>query len=248
MTRFKLLFAGLLIADLAQAQIDTINTTNHKLISNYLREGKSSYVILLEDSLGRRMGPTQIWDRAIQFSKDAKEQRLYTFNWKYYMKDTLYASYNATGYVATMAPLSHRMQVGKVLQRSVVFNGNQASVPEADRAVVRDKRFTSATLDPPAFSFPMDLEILPMLPIRNVGQEMAVAFYEPGMPASAYYKLTVQRKESLPIASGVTVDCWVLIIDYGPASATFWISRKGREVLKTKDGFRGITRYKIKLY
>lgn len=248
MTRLKLFFAALLLTGPAQAQVDSINTTNNKLIGNYLREGKSSYVILMEDSLGRRMGPTQIWDRTIQFSQDADGQKCYNFNWKYYLKDTLYANYEATGDGATMALLAHRMQVGKTLQRSVVFKGNQVSVPEADRDVVRDKRFTSATLNPPAFSFPMDLEILPMLPIRKVGQVMAVAFYEPGTPTSAYYKLIVQRKERLPIASGVPVDCWVLVMDYGPSTATFWISEKGRQILKAKDGFRGITRYKVRLY
>ncbi len=72
--------------------------------------------------------------------------------------------------------------------------------------------------------------------------------YELGTPASAYYKLIVQRKESLPTASGVMVNCWVLIIDYGPATATFWVSKKGRQVLKAQDAFRGITRYKMKLY
>lgn len=248
MTRLKLLFAALLLTGQAQAQVDSINITNNKLIGNYLREGKSSYVILIEDSLGRRRGPTQIWDRTLRFSQDANGQKRYNFNWKYYLKDTLYANYEATGNGVSMAPLSYRMQVGKTLQRSVVFNSNQVSVPEADRDLVRDKRFTSATLNPPAFSFPMDLEILPMLPIRKLGQVMAVAFYEPGTPSSDYYKLTVQRKERLPITSGVTVDCWVLVIDYGPSIGTFWISEKGREVLKAKDGFRGITRYKVKLY
>jgi hypothetical protein len=104
-------------------------------------------------------------------------------------------------------------------------------------------------MDSPAYEFPMDLEIFPLLPFRKTGQQFAIAFYEPGTAKSNYYKLTVTGKEDLALVGAQAASCWLLRIDYAPGSyATFWISDKTREVLKMKEYFRGRYRYKVRLY
>ncbi|WP_460978242.1 hypothetical protein [Spirosoma knui] len=230
------------------AQVDTINTTSHKLNLSAFKEGKQTYAVFFEDSTGKRLGSADLWDRSIRFSTNAAGQKLYQFRWDWYRKDTLIAQVAATGLTANLAPLTHNANYGKRGGRNFVFNGTTVTIPDASRRNAKDSTFR-VVMNPPAFEFPMDLEILPLLPFKKVGQQFAVAFYEPGSPASNYYKLTVEGKENLLISGNTKITCWLLKIDYGQQSyATFWIADQSREVLKMREYFRGRYRYKVKLY
>jgi hypothetical protein len=243
-----ILFVGMQQTSHAQAE-DTINTNNLKLNINAFKEGKSTYAVYFMDSAGNRMGAAQIWDRSIRFSTDAQNRKLYNFEWKWYMRDSLLGTTLATGLLPSLKPLTHKADYVKRGKSSFVFNNNVATVPDEDKKDAKDSSFR-VEVDPPAFAFPMDVEILPLLNFKNVNQKMAIAFYEPGSPKSDYYHLTVVGREDLALPAGAKVNCWLLKIDYGQQGsyAIFWISDKTREVVKMKEEFRGRFRYKVKLY
>ena len=233
----------------AQAQIDTINTANLRLNPAGFREGKRTYAVFFEDSVGNRLTTADLWDRTIRLSTSPGGQRIYQFDWQWYQKDSLMARVTATGLLPSLAPLTHDATYTKRGNRNFVFTGNTVTIPAASRRTAKDSSF-KVVMNPPAFEFPMDLELLPLLPFKKVGQQFAIAFYEPGSLASSYYQLTVTGKEDLPIGGNAKINCWLLKIDYGlqDAYATFWISDQAREVLKMKEYFRGRYRLKVKLY
>jgi hypothetical protein len=233
----------------AQAQIDTINTASLKLNMAAFKEAKRSYAVFFEDSTGKRLTSADIWDRTIRFSKSATGQKIYEFDWTWFQKDSLLAHVTATGLLSSLAPLTHEATYTKRGNRNFVFTGNTVTIPIANRRTAKDSTF-NVVMNPPAFEFPMDLEILPLLPFKKIGREFALAFYEPGAPTSTYYRLTVTGKEELPISGTAKINCWLLKIDYGQqgAFATFWISDQSREVIKMREYFRGRYRYKVKLF
>ncbi|WP_080054839.1 hypothetical protein [Spirosoma aerolatum] len=248
----RFLLAFLLLGSLVNtvsAQIDTINTANLRLNVAAFREVKRTYAVFFEDSLGHRLSSADLWDRTIRLSATSTGQKIYQFNWQWFQKDSLLANVTTTGLFPSLAPLTHRATYTKRGNRNFVFNGTTVTIPAADQHTAKDSSFR-VIMNPPAFAFPMDLEILPLLPFKRVGQEFAIAFYEPGSPSASYYRLTVTGKEDLSIGGATTINCWLLKIDYGQQGvyATFWISDQSREVVKMREYFRGRYRYKVKIY
>jgi hypothetical protein len=232
----------------SKAQVDTINPRTLKLNAGALKEGTATYAVYFTDSIGNRMSSADIWDRTVSISTAADGKQHYNFEWTWWRKDTLQSTVWATGELASLAPLTHKANYLKSGKFSYVFNGEQVTVPEADRRTAKDSAF-NVVMDPIAFEFPMDLELFPLLPFKKTGQRFAMAFYEPGSARSNYYPLTVTAKESLALPGGQSVNCWVLKIDYGRgSSASFWITDKTREVVKMQESFRGRSRYKVRLY
>jgi len=232
----------------AAAQIDTINTDNLKLNMGAFKEGKASYAVYFEDSLGNRLTSADIWDRTIRFSTNAAGQKTYAFTWTWWRKDSLQSTVQATGLLPSLKPLTHAAEYLRRGKFFYQFNNDVVTIPAEYQKTAKDSVFR-VQLAPPAFEFPMDLEIFPLLPFKKAGQEFAIAFYEPGTAQSNYYKLTVTGKEALPLPGAQTVNCWLLRIDYAPGSyATFWITDKTREVVKMREYFRGRYRYKVRLY
>jgi hypothetical protein len=246
--KFIATFLLALLTTQGRAQVDTIHTNNLKLNTAALKEGKASYAVFFEDSLGNRLSSADIWDRSIRLSTNTDGQKLYHFEWKWYRKDSLQGTVWATGLWPSLQPLTHAADDVRRGKLSFVFDNNVVSIPAEARRTAKDSAFR-VEMNPPAFEFPMDLEIFPLLPFKKKGQQFAMAFYEPGSPRSNYYALTVTGREDLLLAGGQKLSCWVLRIDYAPGNfASFWISDKSREVIKMKEYFRGRYRYKVKLY
>ncbi|MBO0929390.1 DUF3108 domain-containing protein [Fibrella aquatilis] len=231
----------------AQAQVDTINTANLKLNMAAWRDTKASYAVFFEDSLGKRLSSADIWDRTLRRTTVAGRPQ-YQFVWDWFHRDSLMAHVTATGQWPSLAPLTHDAVYTRRGKRNFVFNNTVVTIPDSAWRTAKDSSFRVITQQA-AFEFPMDLEIFALLPFRKVGQQFAIAFYEPGSPTSAYYALRVTDRRKLPLPGQATLDCWLLRIDYRPDSyATFWISDKPREVIKMSEYFRGRYRYKVKLY
>ena len=248
MRSFIIVVLTLLVNVAGNAQVDTINTANHKLNTSIMKEGKSSYAVYFEDSLGNRISSADIWDRTIHFSTNAEGKSIYQFEWNWYKKDTLIAHVVATGDRTTLEPLTHKAEYVRRPSLSFAFANNMVSVPADAQRTAADSAF-KVLLAPPAFEFPMDLEIFPLLPFKKTGQQFAIAFYEPGTKNSDYYRLTVTGKDNLLLPGGPKVPCWVLRIDYAPGSyASFWITDQTKEVVKMQEYYKGRYRYKVKLY
>jgi hypothetical protein len=247
MKTFVITFFFLLILLDVSAQIDTINTTNIKLNLSAWRDASASYAVYLTDSTGKRLSSADIWDRSLRRVRIGGKTH-YEFSWKWYHNDSLLAHVRATGEWPSLTPLTHQASYARRGQRSFVFANNVVTIPDSARRTTQDSLFR-VRLQPAAFEFPMDLEVLPLLPFRQVGQQFAVAFYEPGSASSAYYRLRVKDRQELVLAGQAKLACWVLRIDYRPDSyATLWISEQSRQVVKMQEYYRGRYRYKVRLY
>ena len=244
----RLITLFFLLASLtASAQIDTINPTNARLQLAVWRDTSASYAVYFTDSAGRRTSSADIWDRRVRRVQTGS-QTYYAFNWQWYRRDTLMAQVRSTGAWPSLDPLTHQATYAGRGQRHYVFSDNVVRIADSARHTRQDSLF-SVRLQPVAFAFPMDLELLPMLPIRRIGQQFAVAFYEPGSPSSAYYPVQVTGRERLALPGRAKIDCWLVRIDYQPGSyATFWISERSRQVIKMREYARGRYRYKVLLY
>ena len=246
--RFAITVLSLLSFICGKAQVDTINTDNLKLNISAFAEGKSSFAVFFEDSLGNRLTSADIWDRSISISQNASGQKAFRFEWKWYRKDTLITNVVATGLMPSLKMLTHDADYKARGNFSYLFTNGVVTVPEKKQRNARDSSFR-VVLNPAGFEFPMDLEIFPLLPFKKVGQEFAIAFYEPGSAKSNYYHLTVTGREDLPMPGAARLACWMLRIDYAPGSyADFWISDKSRQVVKMREYFKGRFRYKVRLY
>jgi hypothetical protein len=229
---------------LALQPLDTITAQQQKLDIKKIVPIKHSYAVFFTDSLGNRTSSADIWDREIRLMKNTQGRDVYAFEWKWWRKDSLLL--HAQGQCAF--PSLEILEYSKAPTLAVKREGGMLNVKTQTRAKV-DTAFTMA-FDGKAFAFPMDLEFFGVLPITSVGQKFSVPFYEPGGAKYSYYTCSVVGKESLRLHEGAAVECWLFQIDYGQfgSYATFWISTATGEVLKMQEYFRGMYRYKIKLF
>jgi hypothetical protein len=232
----------------AAAQTDTIDTRRGGLLTRYLRVGKATYVVYFEDSTGARRSAGDLWDRSIEL-RDSAGMQWYRFAWQVWRRDSLWAHVVSTGSMRNLEPLAHEAEYRNRGHFAYTFRDDLVTVPLQWQRTAKDSNLR-VQVDPPGFAFPMDLELFPLLPFKKVGQEFAMAFYEPGAAKSSYYKLTVTGREDLVTPGGGKIPCWLLRIDYGRGTyATFWIAEKERVVLKMKEEYaRGRFRYKVRLY
>lgn len=154
---------------------DTINYKNGRLNSSAIKESRASYAVYFTDTNNIRKGAAHVWDRSITFTKDSRGEALYNFEWKWYMNDTLVSVVNATGFLNSMKPLTHKANYFKRGKKSYVFNDDLVTVPDADRRNKKDSLF-KLVMDPPAFEFPMDLELYGLLPFKNRGRNLWLHF------------------------------------------------------------------------
>jgi hypothetical protein len=236
------------VASIGQAQIDTVNTSSNSLNRQAFHDQQHTYAVYWEDSLGNILSTPDLWKRSLTASKSANATPIFIFEWQWFKQDSLYAHIRASGELASMKPIWHHANYFKRGKFTVAYANNEVSIPDSAQRHPRHRDF-KVVLNYPAFEFPMDMEIFALLPYKKIGQQFAMAFYEPGSKASNYYKLTVTGKEKLLLQGATTIQCWLLRIDYAPDSyATFWIADKPREVVKMKEYYQGKYRYKIKLF
>ncbi len=231
----------------AQAQVDTITTKNLKLEFSKATSIKHSYAVYFTDSLGNRTFTADIWDREISIIKD-KESPVYNFSWKWYSKDSLVLSAEGRCKFPSLEPEEYISFNKKKQKRVVRYKKNAAMVEGKSRKTQRDTTY-QVDLNLYAFAFPMDMEILPLLPFKTVGQKFVVPFYEPGALNAAYYTCEVIGKEDLKVTEETKIKCWLLKLVYTKnAYAVFWITNSSREVIKMQNPFKGGYRYKVKLF
>jgi hypothetical protein len=232
-----------LLQKILLAQIDTIIPAQQKLLTAKLSSYSANYVVYWEDENGQVLGAIDIWKRELKVNP-----KTYAFNWKWYRSDTLYANISTLGNSLTMEPLLHEADYFNKGKHTFQFRNNTVSIPDSLQITEKLKSF-KVNLNPASFAFPMDLEILALLPFQKVTQKFAIPFYEPGSKQATFYHATITAKEKLPTPGGSFVSCWVIRLDYAPNSyAEFWIAQKERQVIKMREFYQGKHRYKVKLY
>jgi hypothetical protein len=233
----------ILLQKLAFAQTDTIKPTKQNLRTEKLFSSAANFVVYWEDEHGNVTGQIDLWKRELQI-----KGKQFLFNWKWYRNDSLYANISTTGNSVTMEPSLHHVDYFKKGKITFLIHHDTVTIPEGLRTNAQLRSF-KVKLDPPAFAFPMDLEILALLPFKKLGQQFAIPFYEPGSKRSAFYQATVISKDQLSLPGSKSISCWVLRLNYAQdAYADFWIADKKRQVIKMRERYQGKYRYKVKLY
>lgn len=128
------------------------------------------------------------------------------------------------------------------------FNFSESRIWGADSVENNSKADFEVEAQPYTLNWELDLETFEILPYAK-GKKFAIHFHHPGSKTPPkFYLYEVIGSEVLKSA-GAEVDCWKLKIVYdgGTNNATFWISKKNRQVLKMEEHFNSVIRYKVRL-
>lgn len=229
------------------AQVDTINAKNNKLLRQNLKEGTSNYLVYMTDSLLAKRSIGDIWKRTTKFTT-FHQQPVIEFKWEWLHADTVLANIINICDGKTLAPIyrygnykgrgifAYDYKDGFMLPTDTVKN---------NMAIKKGK----VQLSIPIISWELDLETYALLPIKKVGQKFDISFFDPNEVKPSYHRYEVVGRENLVLNSEVKVKCWLLKINYTPDSyATFWLTEKNKEVVKMQEYFKGKYRIKVKQY
>ena len=228
----------------AFAQVDTIDISRDLQLKN-LPEGRNQYSVTLHMPNGT-LKYVGLWSRTVRIVVIGGKQRI-VIDQDWWTSDS--AAHRKVYSICSredLSPIYHYSKDGK--GKVEAFNFTASSVTGSDTTADNSRKGFELPLTMPTLNWELDLEIFQTLPFA-AGKTFVISFYHPGGPPPGYYSYTVTGDEKLALAGGGQADCWVMTIDYGGGrgSTTFWISKKSREVLRTKDSFGGAYRYKVKL-
>lgn len=246
MKNFKILLL-LILAPLAmaQAQVDTLYHLDSKLIKKYLKPSSNQYLVFIQRKGDPRQTYTSIWSRDVKFvNKNGKE--LIEINQKWYASDTarvrnVYSLMNANDF----SSVYHYTKMGRTVE---AFDFYADKIKGSDSVANNTKKDFELALKKPMLNWELDLETFPLLDLKP-GKRFAINFYHPGGKGEPkLYEYKVVGEENLSVIEGGSVPCWKLRIDYDSKTfAIFYISKKGREVLRMDEDFGGGVRYKVKV-
>lgn len=230
-----------------KAQADTLFTLDVKMIKAQLKEGTSQYLIFFQNKKKAKQAGTFLTTQSVRFTTlhgieaIAIEQKTYSSDTSAYFYE--YSLVNRT----TFNPIHYRLWT----QRS----GLQAYDFYRDKVVASDtvannssKKDYVCAIQKPLLNWNLDLVTFPLLNLK-MGKRYYINFYQPGSPKEAQlYEYKIVGEESLKGNDGQTVDCWKLNITYTETNkATFYISKRTKEVIKLVEDFGSGIRYKVRL-
>ena len=241
----NILILLILMPFMLNAQVDTIYQLDSKLIKKHLKPSSNQYLVFIQRKGDPRQTYTYIWSRDVKFAnKNGKE--LIEIDQKWYASDTarvryVYSVMNANDF----SPVYHYTEMGKSIE---AYDFYPDKINGSDSVENNAKKDFELALKKPMLNWELDLETFPLLDLKP-GRRFAINFYHPGGKTEPkLYEYKVIGEENITVLSGGTVACWKLRIDYDAKSfAIFYISKKGREVLRMDEDFGGGVRYKVKL-
>jgi len=238
-----LLFA--LASNTLSAQVDTVYRIEKKQIQKYLKPSLNQYLVFIQMKANPQKTMTYIWSRDIKF-KIKNNQEIIEIEQKWYASDTtrnryLYSQMNATDF----APMYHYTKMTRGVEAYDFYTDKLVG---SDSVANNSKKGYELKLTKPFLNWELDLETFPLLDLK-AGKRFAINFYHPGAKGEPkLYEYKVIGDEDVRTIEGLSVSCWKLRIDYDEKSGTiFYISKKGREVLKMEEDFGTGVRYKVKL-
>ncbi|HEX8563068.1 MAG TPA: hypothetical protein VF676_08835 [Flavobacterium sp.] len=164
-------------------------------------------------------------------------------------KDSLFAVVRNLCDRKTLAPIFHS---GNYPMRKItVAHDFKPDVMVASDSVANNfaTKRPRVQLPVPVLSWEQDLETYPLLPIKKVGQNFEIAFFDPNEKAPTYHKYEVVGREFLVLNNDTKIKCWLLKISYSDKNyALFWLTEKSKEVVKMKEHFNGKYRFKVRLF
>jgi len=226
---------------------DTINAINNTLKTSKLIESKNTYLVYTENSLHEKTSSGDIWEREITFDK-IQNKDIIRFTWKWYKNDSLLSLTSNICDKQTLKPLYHKLTYKDTLVVAYDFkDGFLVPTDSIDNNYV--KNYPKRALTIPVINWEQDLETLPLLPIKNIGQKFCISFFDVNEKEPAYHTYEVTGEDTLKFTKDISANCWLLKINYSDVNySLFWLSKQSLEVLKMEEYFNGNYRYKVKLY
>lgn len=233
---------SILYMNLVQAQVDTINTKTNILDINRLSEGKTSYIVYIQDSIFK--SNFEIWERSI-----VKNKYDYQLKWKRYTND----KNNFYDYLITfdekLRTLSEKV-IHQELKEGTYRLEKKHFIYEGERmfsntdTIQHNTAYFQIEDLKHSFNWEIDLEVLATLPLADFKQ-FDISFYHPSSKTPPqYYHYWVDRSEEL-IFNQNKMDCWVVKVIYSKKhSSEFWIDKSSHIVLQMKESFFGKNRFK----
>lgn len=245
MKNLLILCALLMITSTTFAQVDTLYHLDSKLIKKYLKPSSNQYLVFIQRKNDPRQAFTYVWSRDVRFvNKNGRD--LIEINQKWYASDTARArSVYSLVDAGDFSPVYHYTKMNKVVE---AYDFYTDKIRGSDSVAANTKKDFVIGLNSATLNWELDLETFPLLDLK-AGKQFAISFYHPGgRTEPKVYVYKVIGEENLNVIEGGSVPCWKLRIEYDAKShAVFYISKKGREVLRMDEDFGGGVRYKVKL-
>lgn len=240
-----LFFFLVLTLNTANAQVDTIYHLDSKQIKKYLKPSSNQYLVFIQQKDNPQKAITSIWSREVRFKKKNNED-IIEIEQKWYVSDSTRSRYLLSQMKADdFSPIYHYVKTIKGID---AFDFYSDKTLGSDSVMDNSKKGWELKHSKPYLNWELDLETFPLLDLK-AGKRFFINFYHPGgrlEPKLWEYKVT--GEENVKTIEGETVACWKLRIDYDEKSTcTFFISKKGREVLKMEEAFGNRVRYKVRL-
>lgn len=233
------------LSSTSQAQIDTINLSKQDLITSNLKPGNHQYLVYYGNAKKKKLAGSSIWNRTVNFKKWNGEDVI-EIEQQWYGSDTTFNRYvYSISRKKDFSPIYHTTKMKNGVE---AFNFSAKQVVGSDSVANNLKKDMKVDSDPSTLNWELDMEVFSTLPFRKEGQRFIINFYHPGGRTNPkYYEYAVSGSETIKLADGKETDCWKLKIEYSPtSSATFWVGKKSREVLKMQETFGAGYRYKVK--
>lgn len=228
------------------SQTDTINFSDHKLLTGQLKTGLRQYLVYFHHPARARMLNLSLWAREVKRSEHQGEKRLEIIQTWYGNDTSAYRTIHSINRAADFAPIYHAETIRNQLN---AYNWSARQVKGAEEAGNTKNTFL-LPLDQPCFNWNLDIETFEMLPLA-AGKQFVLHLYDAGSVPPADITFKVIGDGVLKTLDNRQVDCWKLLNegDHGQIhyTQTYWISKKGHEFLMEEDSYNGTYRYKVKL-
>lgn len=233
----------LIITTSIYAQTDTVNVKNRNLQLKHLNLGKTTYLVYFQNKPDSPKYNVEIWDRNIYKNK----KNSYQMNWlRQNAKKNHKYIINVNEY---FKPISESILIRSTkkedkneTRKFFLFDENKM-YSHKDTTKHNSKAFSIPNTEL-AFNWELDLETLGMLRLDKYN-EFVINFYHPGSKTPAKYYTYKKVREEVITFNNKNFDCWILKINHNKQQwSEFWIDKKTRKVIKTRDFFYGRFRYK----
>ena len=226
------------------AQVDTVYSIPESWIKSSIREGTTQYLVFFQNKQNHKKTGVFVWSRTLS-SKTVGATKCYEVEQQWYSSDSashryVYSLVNQQNFL----PIYHKT----IMQRgSEAFDFYEDRMKSSD-TVKNIMRPDFELQGKRALNWELDLETFSLLDLKE-GKRYAINFYHPGgRTAPKLYEYKVVGSDKVKLFDGKLVDCWKLRIDYNPTSyAIFYISKKGKEMIKMEEDFGMGVRYKVRL-
>lgn len=228
-------------------QVDTICIQNNTHQVNNLVEGTSQYLSWFRNTKTGQASYISVSERKVSFQK-RKGSDVVVITKRLLNDDT-----SRNRYVFIICNRSDFRTVFDYSKKSNTieaydFHGNE--ITAADTVKLNSKFGFHFRFNEIPYNNELDLETISIVPVKKVGQQMAIRFYQPGNTSmNPVRALNVIDNELINGINNVSVDCWVLKLVFDSDNYDlFWVSKKKHEVLKFESWGPDGVYSKIKLF